>query len=104
MQNVVAARSLQYSSWQPHLMAASDEYQLTPPYFGDDLPAPLPTQEQINNADQILVEVGGRKVVRVGEHYVVKYGEATEELEVEAATMIFLRNTTCINLPKVYTV
>lgn len=85
-------------------MAASDDYQLTLPYVGDDLPAPLPTQEQIDNPDQILVEVGGRKVARVGEHYVIKYGEAAEELEVEAATMIFLRNTTCINLPKVYAV
>ncbi|KIX09142.1 uncharacterized protein Z518_00220 [Rhinocladiella mackenziei CBS 650.93] len=75
-------------------MAASDDYQLTLPYFGEVLPCPLPTQEQIDNADQILVEVGGRKV----------YGEAAEELEVEAATVIFLRNTTRINLPKVYAV
>ena len=80
-------------------MAASGDFQLTLPYFSDDVPGPLPTQEQIENADQILAEVGGRKVVRVGEHYAVKYGEAAEE--VEAATMIFLRKTTSINLPKV---
>lgn len=85
-------------------MVASDDYQLTLPYVSNDLPAPLPTQEQIDNADRILVQAGGRKVVRVGEHYAVKYGEAAEELEVEAATMIFLRNTTCVNLPKVYAV
>ncbi|EXJ85221.1 hypothetical protein A1O3_05896 [Capronia epimyces CBS 606.96] len=68
-------------------MAASHDHKLTLPYFGDDLPGPLPTQEQIDSAEQILVEVGGRKVARVGEHYVVKCGEAVEELEVEAATM-----------------
>jgi hypothetical protein len=70
-------------------MAASVDFQLTLPYFSGDLPGPLPTQEQMENADQILAEVGGRRVVRVGEHYVIKYGEGAEE--VEAATMIFLR-------------
>jgi len=83
-------------------MATSDNFQLTLPYFSDDLPGSLPTQNQIENADQILAEVGGRKVVRVGEQYIVKYGEGAEE--VEAAAMIFLRNTTSINLPKVYAV
>ena len=79
-------------------MRASDGIQLALPYFSDDLPGPLPTQEQIETADEILAEVGGRKIVRVGQHYVVKYGETAEE--VEAATMIFLRQTTSINLPK----
>lgn len=54
------------------------------------------------NADEVLAEVGGRKVVRVGQHFVVKYGEAAEE--VEAATMLFLNQTTSINLPNVYAV
>lgn len=38
----------------------------------------------------------------MGEHYVVKYGEFAEE--VEAAAMMFLRNVTSVNLPKVYAV
>lgn len=42
--------------------------------------------------------------MRVGQHYVVKTGQAAEEIEVEAATMIFLRKTTSISLPKVYAV
>lgn len=83
-------------------MGASDDIHLSLPYFSADPPGPLPTQEQIENAHEILAEVGGRKVVRVGEQYAVKYGDAAEE--VEAATIIFLRQTTSINLPKVYAV
>lgn len=45
------------------IMAASDDYQITLPYSGNDLLGSLPTQEQIDNAEQILVKVAGCKVV-----------------------------------------
>lgn len=83
-------------------MGASDDFELTLPYFCADPPRTLPTQEQIDNADEILADVGGRTVARVGEHFVVKYGEGAEE--VEAAAMMFLRQRTSIHLPKVYAV
>jgi hypothetical protein len=44
-------------------MSASDSYELILPYFCDDLLGPLPTQEQIEHADEILADVGVRKVV-----------------------------------------
>lgn len=72
------------------------------PYFVDNLPAPLPTQEQIENASDVLAEVAGRRVIRVGEHFVVKYG--TNNDEVEAATLIYLSKTKLVNVPKVYAV
>jgi hypothetical protein len=44
-------------------MNASDNYELILPYFCEDLPWPLPTQEQIEHADEILADVGVRKLV-----------------------------------------
>ena len=53
-------------------MTGPVEIQLTLPYFSNDLPEPLPTEEDIENPDEVLTEGGGRRTVRVGDSYAVK--------------------------------
>jgi serine/threonine protein kinase len=72
------------------------------PYFNPDVPAALPTDEEIESPDEAFSETGRCKAVRVGEHFVVKYGHIIEELEAE--TMIFIKNNTSIPIPRVYAV
>ncbi|KAF2748591.1 phosphotransferase enzyme family protein [Sporormia fimetaria CBS 119925] len=65
-----------------------------------DLPAALPTVAEIKSSSEILIKETGRKVVGVGEHYVVKYGTKIDLLE--GHTMRFLQDSTKIPIPRVY--
>ncbi|KAF2276029.1 uncharacterized protein EI97DRAFT_433440 [Westerdykella ornata] len=72
------------------------------PYFADEanLPASLPTAEEIASSTDLLSETGGRRVVGVGDHYVVKYGMRVDLLEGE--TMLLLERSTTVPVPRVY--
>lgn len=80
------------------------DYPRQLPYYANptSLPAPLPTESEIKRSQDILSEYGGRKIVRVGRHFVVKYGPILEEIE--AQNMIFVRGKTKIPVPKVYAI
>jgi hypothetical protein len=53
------------------------------PYYASDLPCPLPTETEIDEASDISLAYGGRRIVRVGPSFVVKYGEPVNLLEGE---------------------
>jgi Phosphotransferase enzyme family len=73
-----------------------------PRYFAASatLPAKLPTIAEILASQDVLKELGGRKIVGVGDHFVAKYGSRVDLLEGE--TMLFLNQSTTIPLPRVY--
>ena len=75
---------------------ASDE-ALVVPFFSQDIPAPLLSEEEIEAPDEVLSEYLGRKIVRICSHFVVKYGHTVEEIEAE--TIMFVRETTSIPVP-----
>ncbi|KAJ4527774.1 hypothetical protein HRR83_000528 [Exophiala dermatitidis] len=64
------------------------------------LPAPLPSIVEIEASTEILRERSTVKVVAIGSHYVVKYGE-TLNLE-EGRMMVFIAQHTQIPVPRVY--
>jgi hypothetical protein len=64
------------------------------------LPARLPTVEEIESATEIFSDTTGRKVVGVGDHFVVKYGVQVDLLEGE--TMLFLGQETTVPVPRIY--
>lgn len=72
------------------------------PFFSPVIPTPLPSEEEIHSPDEVLSENLGRKVVRIGSHLVVKYGHTVEEIEAE--TMIFVKENTSIPVPRVFAV
>jgi hypothetical protein len=77
----------------------------TLPYFApaDTLPAPLPTVAEILASERWLkpnVGVEGSNVVRVGEHFVVKYGK-TAHLQ-EGENVLFVAQLTSIPVATVY--
>lgn len=68
-----------------------DTFQL--PFYvpKSQLPAPLPTWDEIERCDDVIVDQTGRRVVRVNEHYIVKYGVSinlVEGLNVLAASAV----------------
>ncbi|KAG7294082.1 hypothetical protein NEMBOFW57_004144 [Staphylotrichum longicolle] len=73
------------------------------PYYAppDLLPAPLPTVADILASKSFLSEVyNSTHVVRVGDHFIVKYGKWVTLQEGE--NMLFVRQTTNIPVPTVY--
>lgn len=72
------------------------------PYYADatTLPANLPTVEEIEGSQDVLCDQTARKVVGVGQHFVVKYGQAVD-LE-EGETMLFIQQATSVPVPRVY--
>jgi hypothetical protein len=76
----------------------------TLPFFAapDLLPAPLPTIEAISASQDLLKERGGRRVVRVGTHFVVKYG--VDVTVTEGHNMLFLKQFSKIQIPNVYAI
>ncbi|CAJ2507932.1 Uu.00g091180.m01.CDS01 [Anthostomella pinea] len=97
-------------------MSTSTRLQL--PYCApaDQLPAPLPTFEEMLSARCITddgVDAGvhnridrnwplERGVIRVGEHFVAKLG--TDVKTVEGENMLFVKNNTAIRVPAVYAI
>lgn len=74
----------------------------TVPYYAspDCLPAPLPSVAEILASKYFLPNLGGVNVVRVNEHFVVKYGERVNLQEGE--NMLFVRQSTNVPVPTVY--
>ncbi|KAI0878162.1 kinase-like domain-containing protein [Hypoxylon argillaceum] len=82
---------------------------ITLPYFApaDELPASLPTLEEVLSSTNFLVEpfnltTRHMRVVRVGEHFVAKYGKSVKSLEGE--NMLFVKQHTTIPVPQVYAI
>ncbi|KGQ12560.1 hypothetical protein BBAD15_g1699 [Beauveria bassiana D1-5] len=75
---------------------------LKAPFFApeDQLPAPLPPPEVIASAGVVLQEYTGRRVVRFGESYIIKYGLNVSHTEGE--NMLFLKQNQMISVPEVY--
>ena len=77
----------------------------TLPYFApaDTVPAPLPTVAEIRASTNVLSPAGPNKtskVVRVGRHFIVKYGPGVSLQEGE--NMLFVRQATNVRVPTVY--
>ena len=70
------------------------------PFYATDLPCPLPTGTEIENAPDISMEYGGRRIVGVGPHFVVKFGLGVTLIEGE--NMLFVREKTNIPFPRVF--
>ncbi|RHZ51858.1 hypothetical protein CDV55_102957 [Aspergillus turcosus] len=70
------------------------------PYYAVDLPCQLPTEAEIDEAPDIAEKYGGRRVVAIEPHFVVKFGMGIELLEGE--NVIFVRENTSIRVPRVY--
>ncbi|KAF4240592.1 hypothetical protein CNMCM8980_006185 [Aspergillus fumigatiaffinis] len=70
------------------------------PYYAVDLPCQLPTEAEIDEAADIAEQYGGRRVVAIEPHFVLKFGLGIELLEGE--NMIFIRENTSILVPRVY--
>ncbi|KAK5652949.1 hypothetical protein OQA88_9428 [Cercophora sp. LCS_1] len=81
-------------------------YERTPlPYFAKDLPAPLPTIEQIQDEkNHVLQTHRGNTVVRVGEHFVVKYGGDAHAPLSDGEMMLFVRRNCRVRVPTVYAI
>ena len=58
-------------------------FPISLPYYVDpgELPGSMPTQSQIENSEDLLMNQTGRKVVVIDEHFVVKYGAAIDLFE-----------------------
>ncbi|TRX97184.1 hypothetical protein FHL15_001978 [Xylaria flabelliformis] len=79
------------------------------PYFAPShvLPAPLPTLDEVLSSSNYLtppVNFDDTQlcVVRIGEHFVAKYGQFVQCIEAE--NMLFVKQHTTIPVPKVYAV
>ena len=72
------------------------------PFYMEDrlLPHPLPTDEEIDASQDVLEENPGCRVVRVGIHFLVKYGEHVSLHEAE--NMLFVKESTDVPVPQVY--
>lgn len=75
---------------------------LSRPFFAlqSRLPAPLPTAEEIEASSEVLQEYTGRRVVRFGDHYVIKYGLNVSLTEGE--NMVLIRKILPDQVPEVY--
>ncbi|RDH31196.1 hypothetical protein BDQ94DRAFT_180568 [Aspergillus welwitschiae] len=61
---------------------------VTLPYYASDIPCPLPTTSEIDAAaPNISLAYGGRRIVEIGEHSVVKFGKGVNLIEGE--NMVF---------------
>ena len=86
-------------------MDEDDENEVTYyplPFSMDEelLPHPLPTHEEIDASQDVLEENPGCRVVRVGIHFLVKYGEHVSLHEAE--NMLFVKESTDAPVPQVY--
>ncbi|KAL2132778.1 hypothetical protein VTI74DRAFT_3402 [Chaetomium olivicolor] len=74
----------------------------TLPYFAPAhiLPAPLPTLADILASTKVLSAPGKTRVVRVGNHFAVKYGKDVQLQEGE--NMLFVQQSSTVPVPTVY--
>ncbi|TPX25060.1 hypothetical protein DIZ76_010509 [Coccidioides immitis] len=71
------------------------------PYFAPDIPYSLPTPAEIQAAP-LLVSHNGYKVVKVSDHFVVKFGRASQVDLLEGLNMLFVQQATKLKVPRVY--
>ena len=76
--------------------------RLKAPYFAPKcrLPAPLPPPEDIATSGVVLEEYTGRRVVRFGECYIIKYGLNVSLTEGE--NLLFIAETQSVPVPEVF--
>ncbi|KAI0965279.1 kinase-like domain-containing protein [Xylaria arbuscula] len=67
-----------------------------------ELPARLPSVQEIESSPNVLKELWSKRVVRMGQHYVVKYGGNTKP--VEGKNMIFARQHLQSLVPRVFAI
>jgi hypothetical protein len=79
------------------------------PYFApaNALPAPLPTLKNVLSSKNFLARpkdltIKHLRVVRVGEHFVAKYGKAVKSIEGE--NMLLVKQRTTIPVPQIYAI
>lgn len=74
------------------------------PYFATlgSLPAPLPTTDAIKASQDVLHESTGRRVVRVGRHFLIKYGSNVTLIEGE--NILFVGQHHNLSVPRIYAV
>ncbi|KAL2138109.1 hypothetical protein VTI28DRAFT_7466 [Corynascus sepedonium] len=76
------------------------------PYFApaERLPAPLPSIEEIEAGQEMGPEkcIAGQRVVRVGQHFVVKHGWWVRP--VEGLNMLYVSDHTTVAVPHVYAI
>lgn len=72
------------------------------PFFAPEsrLPAPLPSAEAIEKSEETLQEQTGRRIVRLGNSYIVKYGLNVSLTEGE--NMLLIREIGSIPIPEVF--
>lgn len=72
------------------------------PYYApaNELPSALPTAADIEGSGEVLKDESATKVVAVGPHFVVKYGESLNLQE--GRTMIFIQRHTQVPVPRVF--
>lgn len=73
---------------------------ITLPYYAPDIPCTLPSASEIDAAPDISLEYGGRRIVGIGEHFVVKFGTGVNLVEGE--NMLFVQENTNIRVPRVF--
>lgn len=74
------------------------------PFFAasDRLPAPLPTLEAIITSQDVLQESTGRRIVRVNQNFLIKYGINVTLIEGE--NILFVGQFSNIPVPQVYAI
>ncbi|RAH53367.1 hypothetical protein BO85DRAFT_471958 [Aspergillus piperis CBS 112811] len=65
---------------------------ITLPYYAPDIPYTLPSASEIDAAPDISLAYGGRRIVEIGEHFVVKFGTGVNLVEGE--NMLFVQENT----------
>jgi len=75
---------------------------LSLPFYADaaTLPAELPSIDEIQASPEVFLDYGSRKVVGVGQHFIVKFGPQVDITEGEV--LFFLQRSTSIRAPKLY--
>ncbi|KAK7915270.1 hypothetical protein PG985_012973 [Apiospora marii] len=84
-------------------MTTKTHYPL--PYYAapERLPAPLPTVAEIEAANDVLKHSWSHRIVRVGPHYIVKYGVGVQPIEGE--NMLFVKESApSLAIPTVYAI
>lgn len=74
------------------------------PYFAEPTAflAILPTTEDIRSTTETLSKTAGRKVVGIGQHFIVKYGMQVYPLE--GKIMLLLQHSIKVPVPRIYAV
>ncbi|OAA44101.1 phosphotransferase enzyme family protein [Beauveria brongniartii RCEF 3172] len=73
-----------------------------PPFFAPalQLPATLPSPEDIESCNKVIKEGYGRRIIHIGEHFIVKYG--TRVSVMEGQNLLYVKKTKTVPIPEVY--